>query len=87
MTLADLITDVVKSGVDLRKPARIYLGGGQHIDVLTFDGPISSIVPVASLYTQADLDAAKDEAYRQGVADAEAGEVCLEPVGAEGGAR
>lgn len=91
MTWADLIAAIVKSGIDMDRTPTIRIADNQSVLLAEFQrsgsAPLGRLVPAAPLYTQADLDAAREEAYEQGVSDAKAGIECLEPAGAEGGGR
>jgi hypothetical protein len=92
MTWADLIAAIATSGLDLSREASIRLDDNANTVVKSFDRSIFGgkgwLTPAAPLYTQTDMDAARDEAYEQGVADAKDEAARLEPVGAgEGGGR
>lgn len=89
MTWADLIAALIRSDVDLSRPAMIAVTDRTLVPVerlASVDRRRADIVPASALYTQADLDAARDEAYEQGVVDAKAGVEHLEPA-LEGGVR
>lgn len=74
MTWANLIAAIATSGLDLNREAVIRLDDDANTTVKSFDRSIFGgkgwLSPAAPLYTQADLDKARDEAYEQGRADA-----------------
>lgn len=92
MTWANLIAAIATSGLDLSREAVLRLDDATIVNVKSFDrslfGGKGWLIASVPLYTQADMDAARDEAYEQGMADAKAEAERFEPIGAgEGGVR